>query len=375
MLQCLTSNIDKAELACQSFRCISKLIEFEHCMQPRHAGSVPVFREHGATYRADACRPLVDAVKAEKVKLEALARGHYPGRRLPSNALPGIKTLGSWDAVVDQPWGLPWHRNEGIEIGFLETGILDFAVDDREYILRPDDLSVTRPWQSHRIGKPHMGPNHLHWLIIDVGVRRPNQEWKWPHWLLLRAAELAELTEKLRHNEDPVWQTSAEVRHCFQSMARAIERDREGSHVSRIAVKINELLLLMLDLLRSQHLRLDPFLAGSRRTVQLFLDDLVAHRDNLAFAWTVEMMAADCGLKSTQFVYYVRQLTNMAPMHYLNHRRLDLAAKLLREAPSMSVTEVAFACGFSSSQYFATLFRRRFKASPKEFSYAKFDAS
>jgi AraC family L-rhamnose operon regulatory protein RhaS len=142
-----------------------------------------------------------------------------------------------------------------------------------------------------------------------------------------------------------------------------------------MAVKINELLLLILDLLRSQHLRLDPFLAGSRRTVQLFLDDLVAHRDNLAFAWTVEMMAADCGLKSTQFVYYVRQLTNMAPMHYLNHRRLGLAAKLLREAPSMSVTEVAFACGFSSSQYFATLFRRRFKASPKEFSYAKFDAS
>jgi AraC-like DNA-binding protein len=41
----------------------------------------------------------------------------------------------------------------------------------------------------------------------------------------------------------------------------------------------------------------------------------------------------------------------------------------------MSVTEVAFACGFSSSQYFATLFRRRFKASPKEFSYASFDAS
>ncbi|HVR24828.1 MAG TPA: AraC family transcriptional regulator, partial [Candidatus Polarisedimenticolia bacterium] len=300
---------------------------------------------------------------------------HYPGRRLPSNSLPGVKTLGSWDAVVDQPWGLPWHRNEGVEIGFLETGTLEFAVDDREYILRPDDLSVTRPWQSHRIGKPNMGPNHLHWLIIDVGVRRPNQDWKWPHWLLLRAAELAELTEKLRHNEDPVWQTSADVRHCFQSMARAIEQDRQGSHVSRMAVKINELLLLILDLLRSQHLRLDPFLAGSRRTVQLFLDDLVAHRDNLAFAWTVEMMAADCGLKSTQFVYYVRQLTNMAPMHYLNHRRLGLAAELLREAPSKSVTEVAFACGFSSSQYFATLFRRRFKASPKEFSCAKFDAS
>jgi AraC family L-rhamnose operon regulatory protein RhaS len=96
----------------------------------------------------------------------------------------------------------------------------------------------------------------------------------------------------------------------------------------------------MLDLLRSHHIHVDPSLAGSRRTVQLFLDDLVAHRDNLASAWTVEMMAADCGLKMTQFVHYVRQLTNMAPMHYLNHRRLDFALKLPQEDRSVSVTEL-----------------------------------
>jgi hypothetical protein len=34
------------------------------------------------------------------------------------------------------------------------------------------------------------------------------------------------------------------------------------------AVKINERLLLMLDLLCSHHIHLDPSLAGSRRTVQ-----------------------------------------------------------------------------------------------------------
>jgi AraC-like DNA-binding protein len=58
--------------------------------------------------------------------------------------------------------------------------------------------------------------------------------------------------------------------------------------------------------------------------------------------WTVEieMMAADCGLKMTQFVHYVRQLTNMAPMHYLSHRRLDFAVRLLQEDRSVSVTEL-----------------------------------
>jgi AraC-like DNA-binding protein len=32
---------------------------------------------------------------------------------------------------------------------------------------------------------------------------------------------------------------------------------------------------------------------------------------------------------------------------FLSHLRLDFAAKLLRDAPSVSVTDVAFACGFS----------------------------
>ncbi len=47
----------------------------------------------------------------------------------------------------------------------------------------------------------------------------------------------------------------------------------------------------------------------------------------------------------------------------------------LREAPDLSVTDVAFANGFNSSQYFATSFRRRFKMSPSEFVVAQRNAS
>ena len=334
------------------------------CDRPR---AVPIFKEHGYSYRADACRPLIAAVEAGQIKVWALARGHYPGSRLPADALPALKTLGHWDAQIEQQWGLPWHRNEGIEISFLETGTLDFGVDGRGYVLQADALTVTRPWQLHRIGNPNMGPNRLHWIIVDVGVRRPNQHWKWPDWVLLNASEIEELSEKLRHNEQPVWQASVELRHCFESMARCIEQNKGGVQTSRLAVRINDLLLLLLDLLRSQNIHLNPSLSGSRRTVQMFLDDLAAHPDHLTTEWTVEQMAHDCGLKSTQFSHYVKQVTNVAPMHYLNRCRLDFAAKLLAEEAAKSITQVAFASGFSSSQYFATLFKGRFKMSPKEF--------
>ena len=157
---------------------------------------VPIYKDHDETYQADTCLPLVEAAAKHRVRIEALVHGHYPGRRLPHGALSGIKTVGYWDADHDQDWGLHWHRNEGVEMTFLESGSSVFAVDGHEYVLHPDDLTLTRPWQRHRVGDPNVGAGRLHWLIIDVGVRRPNQPWRWPGWLLLSRPDLDELASQ-----------------------------------------------------------------------------------------------------------------------------------------------------------------------------------
>jgi len=328
---------------------------------------IPIYKNHDETYEADTCLPLVAAVGRREVRLQALVHGHYPGSKLPPRALPGVKTVGHWEAYTDQNWGLPWHRNEGIELTFLESGSIGFAVDGRQFVLQPDDLTVTRPWQRHRVGDPNVGTGRLHWLILDVGVRRPNQAWQWPPWLLLSKTDLNELTNILRHNEQPVWHASLDIRRCLQAIAEAVETDRNGSNVCRLTVWLNELFLLLLDMFRRQKVRLDRSLSSSRRTVQLFFADLRAHTEHLALDWAVEEMARSCGLGVTQFVYHVRRLTNMTPKRYLNHCRLDLATRLLRERSHASITDVGLDCGFSSSQYFATVFRRQFGYSPRAF--------
>ena len=123
---------------------------------------VTIYQEHGKIYEADTCRPVEQAVAAEQLRLEALARGQYPGRRLPRHALPGVKTIGFWDADHDQSWGLAWHRNEGIELTLLESGSAAFAVDGKRSLLKPDDLTCTRPWQQHRVGDPNVTVGRLH---------------------------------------------------------------------------------------------------------------------------------------------------------------------------------------------------------------------
>ncbi len=334
---------------------------------PKSRTSAPVFESDSHRYLADSCAPLVQAASASELKFAAFARGHYPGHRLESGVLPGLSTVGHWDADREQRWSLPWHRNEGIEISYLESGTMQFAVDGREFSLQPGDITVTRPWQLHCVGQPHLRPNRLHWLILDVGIRQPCQLWKWPRWLLLGQVELEFLRATLLDRNQPVWRAKPEIRHCFQEIADVVESNNATGHASKLAIKINDLLLCMLQLFQSQSTHPQELWTGSRQTVHLFLNRLASDRNCVALPWSLESMAAQCKLKPTQFVHYVKELTNKPPLHYLNDCRLEQASMLLRNDQTRTITAVALACGFTSSQYFATVFRRRFGVTPSRF--------
>ena len=327
----------------------------------------PIYQEHGKTYQADTCAALERAAQRGRVRLEAVARGHYPGRKLATKTLPGVCSVGFWDAVEPQDWGLDWHRNEGIELTFLESGSLDFAVDRFRCRMKPDDFTVTRPWQRHRVVDANVGPGRLHWVILDLGVRRPHQPWQWPAWIVLTKDDLRQLTEILRHNEQPLWHATPEVRGCFKRIAQAVASREPDGAISRLRVYLNELLVLVLDMLRQAHVALDESLASTRRTIELFWADLRQNLDHLGLEWTVGAMARRCGLGVTHFIHHSKQLNNMTPAQYLNHCRLEAAARLLREKPDCSITQVAVACGFSSSQYFATLFGQKYGCTPRAF--------
>ena len=326
--------------------------------------STEVFQGPGHVFFADSCEPLKAAAARGDVEVDALSRGSYPGRRLLARELPEVRSVGFWDASRSQAWGLDWHRNEGIEITYVARGSIAFAVDGHELPLHQGDLTITRPWQAHRVGDPHVAASRLFWLILDVGVRRPHQPWAWPSWLIFPPKLARALTTLLQQNEQPVWRANATIEACFEKIAIVMQDPSVDAREVRLKLSINDLLLEVLELLERKNIPLDESLNTSRRSVEMFLDSLAYRSDQ---RWDLASMAQECCLGRSRFAYYCRQITNMTPIEYLTHCRLQAAAALLRDRKTTSITEVAYACGFESSQYFATVFRSNMGLSPSEF--------
>ncbi len=113
----------------------------------------------------------------------------------------------------------------------------------------------------------------MHWLILDVGVRRPHQEWRWPKWVVLTKDDLTELTRKLRHNENPVWHSTPGITLAFRELARCIATWDQPHTVSRMTAYLNQLLIGILDALAKQQTHENEQLISRKRAVEMFLRD------------------------------------------------------------------------------------------------------
>ena len=311
--------------------------------------------------KADTCSPVKLAADSGEMELTTLARDSYPGQRLAKSELSGIKSIGYWNIRKLQNWGLEWHTNEGIEICYLESGDLTFFLGDEKYNLDPNHLTITRPWISHKLGNPNVELSKLHWVILDVGVRHPHQEWSWPNWVILNPKDLEKLTLYFRQNEQPVWKASHELKDCFVRIGKVIKEGGEKDYESKLRVLINSLLIALLEHFKEGKILLDEELIESRRTVKLFLKSL---EDHFHEPWTLPGMAAYCNLGTTRFTQYCVEISNCTPIVYINKIRLAEAAKRLKIQAGSTATEIAFECGFSSAQYFTSVFKKHFGKTP-----------
>jgi len=132
-------------------------------------------------------------------------------------------------------------------------------------------------------------------------------------------------------------ETAAAVSELFMH-----ERIREGHDNQRLPLQAR---------LRISHPRLIQAIGEMERNVEEAL--------------TREEIAARVGLSRRQLERLFRRYLNTSPARYYLRLRLERARLLLTQS-TMPVTEIAFACGFTSASHFSKCYRDMFTRTPRD---------
>ncbi|MFW5808133.1 MAG: helix-turn-helix domain-containing protein [Spirochaetota bacterium] len=81
---------------------------------------------------------------------------------------------------------------------------------------------------------------------------------------------------------------------------------------------------------------------------------------------SIQDIADSVHLSASHFSRIFKKVTGMSVPDYLKKVRLEKARRLLSRT-SLSITEIAFSCGFNSSSYFTTSFTGHFGTNPSQY--------
>ena len=99
------------------------------------------------------------------------------------------------------------------------------------------------------------------------------------------------------------------------------------------------------------------------------MNDLIEKNlDNSAY--TVEDLARSLTISRVQLYRKVKAILGISVSDHINNIRLDKSKELLKKS-ELNISEIAYAVGFSSPNYFSTSFKNKFGVTPKEYKSKK----
>lgn len=82
---------------------------------------------------------------------------------------------------------------------------------------------------------------------------------------------------------------------------------------------------------------------------------------------TLEELASTADLSPKYFCRFFQSMTNKSPISYLNYYRIECACIKLINGPEISITDIAYDCGFNDLSYFIKTFRKYKGTTPNKY--------
>jgi AraC family L-rhamnose operon regulatory protein RhaS len=255
------------------------------------------------------------------------------------------------------------HKNCGMEITYVEKGMLDWMVEGEPEKVEPDSIFFTLPWQVHGSLNPKEPDNIIWHVLFHLKKDYPtaHNSFHFPETFGFSAEEMRTLSKIF----------SGSSRHCFpatpamRTLMPTLIGELQSTHELRDAHTRTLLRAILVELKRivaGEVLEAGKY-TDSEKQVQTFITRLPS---SCGRHWTLAEMARHCGIHRTHLNKIFQKLTGGTPMEYLFRIRIERAKILLRET-DRKIIDIALECGYTTSQYFANTFKKITGTTPSEY--------
>jgi AraC-like DNA-binding protein len=281
---------------------------------------------------------------------------HHETFEGPSQILPELSIVGwlRFFKAFNHALEPDVHVGE-YEIHYIVNGELHWIVEEDTYDIHSGMILVVKPGELHGSNSGALEPCEQYWLRITL----PEDE-ALPGLTLEQTQSIIQTFAAIEKRAFPA---SLDMRQAFVKLA---EEHRDPGKYSRL-ISRSALHVLLASIARHFENRANQDTEPQAPRISPYIQRCIheIHKD-LSEPHSVSKMAKHAYMSETAFRNRFKKEVGCSPLDYITRRRIEESKKMLSQGEA-SVTDIAYALGFSSSQYFATVFKRITGQSPKQF--------
>ncbi len=252
-----------------------------------------------------------------------------------------VAVLGRYEyASAHQPLARHSHGNM-IEICLLESGHQNYIVEGKEYSLVGGDVFLTRPYEKHGSGSCLEEKGVLYWLLIHIPKSRQR-------FLSLSPAQGKCIVQQLSHFCPRHFKGNTKLKNTLNQIFTVFHNKADPLRIVNLQ---NLLLRFLLDTLACASQNKDKNPSPEIRLILSYIDQ------HLFEMIPLSALADEMSLSLSRFKVRFKKEIGIPPAQYIMGKKIEKSKQLLSSG-RYSVTDIAMQLGFSSSQYFSTVFKQ-----------------
>lgn len=257
-------------------------------------------------------------------------------------------------------YSMPFHWHMELEIIRILKGQMKMHLDDDEFIAFEGEIIFINE------GVIHGG--HPEDCIYECIVFNP-------HPLLMHTETCRQYIRQIFESQIMIHnhflESDNSIQEAANSLFRAMQENAPGSELMIIGS-----LYQLFGVIFQYKLYGKPDLAPSRSLRKMVMLKPVLEYVDACYASqiTLEDLSKTAGMSPKYFCRYFHSVTHRTPMDYLNYYRIERACYEF-STTDLSVTEVAYRCGFNDTSYFIKSFKRYKGITPKQYSKQQLNPS